>query len=151
MPITTKLGMMASYLDRLLPIMSHNHSITWSFEIKWQTKNIIFLLPQWFWLPNLAGWIHTITVFFSINSQDPWSRDLARSNDKLNMLHRHYHNDCDHQSWQGGLLHTIRSFLPRSTTTSLMVIKVGKVMNYYKGLPCIKTNKPLKMWSHEIT
>ena len=53
MPMTTKLGMLVTYLEQLLSVKSHDHIITWFCKITWQTK-IIYLLPQC--LPNLAGW-----------------------------------------------------------------------------------------------
>ena len=34
----------------------HDLLITWSFEIMWQTKTIISLLPECLWPPDLAGW-----------------------------------------------------------------------------------------------
>ena len=42
--MATKLGRM--YRDGLLPIKPHDALITWSCEIKWQNKTIIFLLPR---------------------------------------------------------------------------------------------------------
>ena len=54
-PIATKLGRMITYLDGFLPEKSHNPLIMWSCNITWQTKIIIFLLPQFLWPPNLGG------------------------------------------------------------------------------------------------
>ena len=46
MPMTTRVGRVVTYLEWLLPVMSHDHMITWSNKITWQTKIIIYLLPQ---------------------------------------------------------------------------------------------------------
>ena len=37
-----------------------------------------------------------------------------------------------------------------STTERLLAMKPGKVVTYYKTLPPIKSNNPLKTWSFEI-
>ena len=37
-----------------------------------------------------------------------------------------------------------------STSIKVMDIKLGKVLNYYEGLPPIKLNNPLKMCSREL-
>ena len=37
-----------------------------------------------------------------------------------------------------------------STTERLLAIKPGKVVTYYKTIPPIKSNNPLKTWSFEI-
>ena len=55
-PLATKLGTMITYLDRFLPLKSHDSLITWSYEIKWKTKTIISPIPQCLWLQNLVGW-----------------------------------------------------------------------------------------------
>ena len=65
LPIGTKLGRMVAYLDRLLPIESHDPLNSWSFKIMWQTKIIISPLPRWLWPSNLTGWWLTLTAFFS--------------------------------------------------------------------------------------
>ena len=44
MPIATKLGRVVTYHKGLPPIKSHDPLITCSFEITWQTGNIISLL-----------------------------------------------------------------------------------------------------------
>ena len=54
MSMATKIGRMVTYIDRVLPINSHDHIITSSWEITCQTKNIISPLPQCLWLQNLA-------------------------------------------------------------------------------------------------
>ena len=53
--IATKLGRMITYFDGLLPITSHDTLISLSCEITWQTKTIIFPIPQCLWPPNLVG------------------------------------------------------------------------------------------------
>ena len=54
--IVTKLCRVITYLDRLLSIKSHECFILWFFEIMWQTKTLVFLLPAYLWPQNLAGW-----------------------------------------------------------------------------------------------
>ena len=54
--IATKLGVLITYLDGLLPIKSLDPLIVWSCQITWQTKSIISPIPQCLWPPNLAGW-----------------------------------------------------------------------------------------------
>ena len=41
MPMATKLGMMATYFEQLLPTNFHDHVITWFCKITSQTKYII--------------------------------------------------------------------------------------------------------------
>ena len=45
MPMAKTLGMMLTYLLWLLPMKSHDHIITCSHEITWQTKIILYPLP----------------------------------------------------------------------------------------------------------
>ena len=61
----------------------------------------------------------------SIKLQDPGLPGLARPLDKLNTLYVYYHKT--------------------------FAIKLGKVVSCYKGLSCLKSNDPLKTWSHEVT
>ena len=56
MPMATKRGRMMTYLAWILPINSHDHIITWSCKITWQTKIIIYPLTQCPWLSILAAW-----------------------------------------------------------------------------------------------
>ena len=44
--MTTKLSKMVTYLDGLLRLKSHDHLVTWSCEINWQTKSIISSMPH---------------------------------------------------------------------------------------------------------
>ena len=100
MPMATKLGRMVIYLERLLPIKSHDHIITWSWKITWETKNIS-LLPQCLWAQNLAGWWLTLRssypCYFTL-----WSSGIGKLRDKLKSLYLHYHNVFGHKTWQDG-------------------------------------------------
>ena len=49
-PMATKLGRMMTYLEWLLPIKSHEHTIMWSCKIMSRTKIIIYPLIQCSWL-----------------------------------------------------------------------------------------------------
>ena len=55
---TTAMPMMAGWWLTLSDfyIKSHDHIITWSCKISWQTKIIIYPLTQCLWLSILAGW-----------------------------------------------------------------------------------------------
>ena len=55
-PMPTKLGKIVTYLDGLLSMKLHGPLITWSCEIKWQTKTSMFPLPQCQWPRNLVVW-----------------------------------------------------------------------------------------------
>ena len=77
-------------------IMSHGPLITWSYEIRWQTKTIKSPLPQCLWLPNLVWWRLTFWGLLLIKLLDP---DLARSRNKLKPLYLHYHSAYGHQNW----------------------------------------------------
>ena len=60
-----KRGRKMIYLEQILTIKSHGHIIMWSCEITWDTKIIIYPLPQCLWLPNLARWEYTMRNFLS--------------------------------------------------------------------------------------
>ena len=57
MLMATKRGRMMTSLEWPLPIKSHDHIITWSCKITWQTKIITNPLTQRLWLSSLAGGI----------------------------------------------------------------------------------------------
>ena len=48
-PMATRLGKKATYLDGVLSIKSHDPLVTWSSVITWQTKIIISPLPHCLW------------------------------------------------------------------------------------------------------
>ena len=68
----------------ILLLRSHDPSVTWSYQIMWQIKNVASLLPPWLWRPNghLKKWLHDV-------------------NEILKTLYLHYHNGCGHENWQG--------------------------------------------------
>ena len=75
-PMATKLGRMMTYLDWLLPIKSHDHMITWSCKITWQTKVIIYPLTPIFMGINFGRVGIYNEELASIKSLDPliaWS------------------------------------------------------------------------------
>ena len=53
--MATRRDKMAVYLDKLLPIKSHDPLITWFYKIMWQTK-IISSLPQCLWPDGNLTW-----------------------------------------------------------------------------------------------
>ena len=52
-----------------------------------------------------------------------WSRGLARSRDKLNMLILHYHNDYGYKTWQGGSIQWRTSFNKDKKFTDHVVLQ----------------------------
>ena len=69
--MATKLGKMVTYHEDLSLIHSHNILITWSHEITWQTKPIIFQLTQCLPTPNLVGRWLTVRGSQSLKPHDP--------------------------------------------------------------------------------
>ena len=63
MPMAAKISRMVTYLERLVSMKLHDHIITWFCEITWQSKIIIYPLPQSLLLPNLEGWRQTMRSF----------------------------------------------------------------------------------------
>ena len=49
-PMATRIGRMVTYFERLLTIKPFFALIKWSCKVKWQTKIIIHLQPEFFWL-----------------------------------------------------------------------------------------------------
>ena len=56
-PIATKFGRIVTYLEGLLSIKSYKALISWPWKVTWQTKIIIYSLPEYLWPPNLAVWL----------------------------------------------------------------------------------------------
>ena len=50
-----KLGTIITYLDMLLIVKSHDILTTWSSQITWQTKIIIYPIPLCLWTLDLVG------------------------------------------------------------------------------------------------
>ena len=59
--MAAKVGRIVTYLERLLPIMSYEGSITWSCVITRQAITIISLLWQCLWPSNLVGYWFTLS------------------------------------------------------------------------------------------
>ena len=71
---------------------SHDPLITWSCKITWQTKIVIFLLPQRLWLPNLVGrWLTLRGVYLQSHMTFEPS-GFARSSDNLKIFYLSYHS-----------------------------------------------------------
>ena len=88
-PMATKLDRMVTHFARLLTVKAFYGFITWSRKVTWQTKIIIYLQPECLWLQTrqndkLPGWVPTYS------HTNFWSRDLARSRDKLKPLYLPY-------------------------------------------------------------
>ena len=63
MPMTTKLGTMGTYNDKLSPMKSYDLLIMLRSDIIGETKNI-FPLPQCPLPPELAGWSLNLKGFY---------------------------------------------------------------------------------------
>ena len=129
--MATKLDKMVICIDRLLPIKSYDslntwyckitwiikisnltwwapaHKLTWPFrlwscEITWQSEIIVSLVPQCLWPPNVASWWLAMRSFNSWCYSTLWSRNVARSHDKLKLLYLHYQNVLGHKTRQDG-------------------------------------------------
>ena len=66
MSMATKLGRMVTYLECLPPIKVLIPLVTWSCKISWQTKTIIYPLPQCLWPPDLPVWWLTLRGSYHI-------------------------------------------------------------------------------------
>ena len=95
-PMATKLEMMVTYLEEVLPIMWRNPLIPWSCKITWKTKTIYLHYRGDYghqtWQDGDLPWrasIHKLAVTFG-------------SRDRLTILYLHYHNAHSYQTWQGG-------------------------------------------------
>ena len=72
MPKATNLGRMVTYLEQLIHIKPHDHIITWSCRILWQSKTIIYPLPHCLWLQRKLCWVGICNEELpSIKSQGP--------------------------------------------------------------------------------
>ena len=87
-------------LERVLSIKSHDHVITWFCENTWQTKIIIYPLPQCLWPTKLIGWGYTKGSFLSL-THTLWSLGFTRSREILGLLSPHYNKTYGNQNWQG--------------------------------------------------
>ena len=61
--VATALGIMVTYHEWLLPMKTHDHKITWSCKITWQTKSITYPLTQYLWLLIFARWGYMFRSF----------------------------------------------------------------------------------------
>ena len=99
MSMATKLGRMVTYLECLPPIKVLIPLVTWSCKISWQTKTIIYPLPQCLWPPNLPVWWLTLRGSYHIVT-----RPLIRLLDHViiwKILFLHFYKTCGHKIWQG--------------------------------------------------
>ena len=80
---------------------SHDHILTWSYEIKWQTK-IIFTI-----LMPMATKLDKVVIYNKELWSRPkafWSRGLLRSRKLSDLLCLYHHKAYAHQTWQSGEL-----------------------------------------------
>ena len=72
--MVTKLRRMVTFYERLSPIKSHNPSIMWSSEIKWQTKPIISTLAMPADTRVVGRWL-TLRRSHTYSNMVFWSRE----------------------------------------------------------------------------
>lgn len=77
MLISTKVGSVMTYRQRLPIIKLHDPLITWSCEITWQIKNVVSSAPQCMRPTNLAMLWHRMRVFLFIKSHDHLNKWLC--------------------------------------------------------------------------
>ena len=78
-PITTKYDKLVTYHEGFNPWI-HITLNMWLPGVMWQTKNIISLLLQWRWPPNLSPWRFWAAEILQINLHDPsmkWSCEVT--------------------------------------------------------------------------
>ena len=46
MPMATEIGGIVTYIERLIPLKSHEHIIRWSYEIIWKANDMIYAPSQ---------------------------------------------------------------------------------------------------------
>ena len=116
-PGTTKLGRMETYNEG-------NPLTTWSHEVMWQIENLISVLLQDLWPPNMTGW------GFMVRGAHLWSHMIL---------------------WQRGDLWS-RDRLKRniSSLARLMFIKFGKLVIFGEVNAPMKSHVPLTTWEIQI-
>ena len=67
MPMASRLGMIMTYLERLLPIKPHDDIITCLAKLRGKLKSIYIYYHKVYgfhlWLPDLTGWRYTSRSF----------------------------------------------------------------------------------------
>ena len=63
MPVTTKLGRSVTCHEAVPPITSHDYISHGYARSRDKIKSLYNPFPQFMWLPNLAGWVHTMRSF----------------------------------------------------------------------------------------
>ena len=140
--MATNFCRMVTYINRFLPITSHDFLIPYSSKIMWQTKTIISPLPPCLWLLNFAKRRLTWRVSYVSCCSTLWPRDLSRWRDKLKPFFVNYRNAYDRQT----------DLLKNSSTTWMsMAIKLGIMVTYNMELPSIKSHIPLITCSWNFT
>ena len=142
----------------------------WSFEITWQAKNFIFLLPDCLWSPNLTRFWLTVMESCPWRCIIIWSRGFGRVRDKPKSLYLHYESLYGHLTWENGNLswetsaykvkwrfvhvllrhHVTSQRRYISTTTVSMVTNFGKNVSHLPGLLPIKSLDTSITWSCEV-
>ena len=63
MPMATKPCRFVTFSEEPPSTKSENSVTRWSCKVTWQIDYVIFPLPQWLWLPNMAGWFYILKTF----------------------------------------------------------------------------------------
>ena len=164
--MAAKLGRMVTNFEGLLPIMLLNPLVTWSCEIKRQTKTILSPLLQCLCPPHLARMWFTMRGFHLQSHMTLWLRSLARSRDTLKS-YLLYNNAYGNKIWQGSDLswaaftHVYDHVIMWScniTWQTKIIYPLPQWLwlpnlaewEYTKELPSIKSQGPLIVWSCEF-
>ena len=121
--MATKRGIVVTYCEKLYP---QSYATLWTCgHMNLCDKLKPSPLPQGRWPPNTAELLHKMRSFPPYSLKTLWLRDLGRSRDK--------YIQCI------------------STTIRPLVIKLDRVVSYYKGCLPEKSDNPLNKLSVEIT
>ena len=160
--MTTKLGMIVTYLDELVRLW--DHVTNYNHYISTTTAPIAIRLGRA--VTNLDG----LLPIMLLNSLVPWSCDITKNN-KLKTLYLHYDNAYSHQNWQwcelpwAGIVRKFTWLFDHvlfwdnvmnynyyvSNNTIPMATKLGGVVTYLERLLPIKSHGYIFKCSCEIT
>ena len=119
--MTVQLERMVVYNTEPENTKSHVLSITWSREVTWEMKNVIFTLPWRLWVLNLTEW----WCLMRRGHHPQWSHDTTVTQ-KSNKFYI-------------------------SISTGFMATKLDKVMTYDVGPPRAKSHGFLITWSYVVS
>ena len=120
MPMTTKLGSCVTYHELIPPIKTHDHIITWSRDVTWQTiyhHISTTAMPVATKLGRVGKYNKELP---SINSNNPLIvGGLASSLEILDLLYLYYNKAYDNQTWKVWTRSHVRSRAKLKTLSPL--------------------------------